>query len=99
MNKMFPIAEISPFKVPDRGSVNPSPLGEWDAILSGCKTISGAVTRYGTANTIWFGSPSTDIRFWLGMSAKGRANCCGRLRGRMKWRSMLGQSTGIMCIC
>ena len=41
---------IEDFKVPDRGSVNPSPLGDRMHGIRGWKIISAAVTRYGTAN-------------------------------------------------
>ena len=48
------------FKVPDRGSVNPTPLGgmgkrHYRCIVEGWKHISEAVTRSGTANIIWYG--------------------------------------------
>jgi predicted PurR-regulated permease PerM len=42
-------------KSPDRGSVNPSPLGDRMPSIRGWKIISGAVTRCGTANIIWSG--------------------------------------------
>jgi len=66
------------FKVPDRGSVNPSPLGDRDAVLPECRIISAAVTRSGTASTIWFGSRNTGIRFWLETLDSAHVNCCGR---------------------
>ena len=40
------------FRVPPLGSVNPSPLGDWDATLPVCKMRSPAVTRSGTASII-----------------------------------------------
>ena len=43
---------IPAFKVPPLGSVNPSPLGDWDATLPVCKMRSPAVTRSGTASII-----------------------------------------------
>ena len=45
------------FKVPDRGSVNPTPLGGRDEMLSlmPCRITSTAVIRYGIANIIWCG--------------------------------------------
>jgi adenine-specific DNA-methyltransferase len=67
---------IDAFKVPDRGSVNPSPLGDWDAILPECRIISAAVTRSGTASTTWFGSRNTGIRFWLETLGSARVSCC-----------------------
>lgn len=35
--------------------LNPSPLGDRDAMLRSCKTRSAAVTLYGTASIIWLG--------------------------------------------
>ena len=66
------------FKVPHMGSVNPSPLGDRDAILPKCRIISAAVTRSGTASTIWFGSRNTGIRFWLETLDSAHVSCCGR---------------------
>lgn len=44
---------VSTFKVPDRGSVNPTPLGGRDGMVSlmPCRITSTAATRYGIAST------------------------------------------------
>ena len=43
------------FKVPDRGSVNPPPLGGWDGKLYGCKTIKVVAIRFGIVSITLFG--------------------------------------------
>jgi hypothetical protein len=45
------------FKVPDRGSVNPTPLGGRDRMVSlmPCRITSTAVIQFGIASTTWFG--------------------------------------------
>src|SRR5258708_4981752 len=48
------------FRVPDRGSGNPTPLGgvgsrHYPCRLKGWKRTNGAAILFGTASTIWFG--------------------------------------------
>jgi hypothetical protein len=55
----------SKFRVPDWGSVNPSPLGDRDATLRSCKTRSLEATRSGTASITLCGSRNI-VSLYLG---------------------------------
>ena len=58
-------AIVSEFRVPDWGSVNPSPLGDRDATLRSCKTRSLEATRSGTASITLCGSRNI-VSLYLG---------------------------------
>ena len=76
-NLVFDTGSLS-FRVPVRGSVNPSPLGEGSVTMEGWKIISEAVTRFGTVNTIWCGRRSTVIGFLVVMWDYVVENCSER---------------------
>ena len=57
LESVFDKDELEKFKVPDRGSVNPTPLGGRVGMVSlmPCRITSLVATRYGIASTTWSG--------------------------------------------
>ncbi len=50
------------FRVPVRGSVNPSPLGDGMSIIQECNSTNVVAILFGTASTIWYGRQNTDMK-------------------------------------